>query len=94
MEESNKPNRYECVYRCRLIGDAHSSCAHPLNGDISGNVMTNLVTMIRLNGLSALKLNITANQHGVSHGWFMWPANFDPTWLLTCSGFTQKEKVA
>jgi hypothetical protein len=23
-------------------------------------------------------------------GWFMWSLNFDPTWLQTCDGFSDK----
>jgi hypothetical protein len=40
---------------------------------------------------NAAKLNIKAVSHGIRMGWFMWPVNFDPTWLLNCDGFTEKE---
>ena len=36
-------------------------------------------------------LGITADRHGFLSGWFFWPANFDPVWLLSCKGFTPKE---
>jgi len=26
-------------------------------------------------------------EHGIKNGWFCWPANFDPTWLVSCDGF-------
>ena len=26
-------------------------------------------------------------------GWFYWPINFDPVWLLECNGHTPKETV-
>lgn len=34
------------------------------------------------------QLNIRAVEHGVRNGWFVWPVNFDPTWLQNCDGFT------
>jgi hypothetical protein len=33
-----------------------------------------------------------ANYHGVRKGWFLWPLNFDPTWLLNCDGYTPREE--
>lgn len=36
-------------------------------------------------------LNIVGSPHGIEHGWFMWPFNFDPTWLLNCNGFEEKQ---
>lgn len=35
-------------------------------------------------------MNVTGNQHGIDHGWFYWPFNFDPRWLLSCDGFEAK----
>lgn len=32
--------------------------------------------------------HVTANSHGVRMGWFIWPLNFDPTWLTSCDGFS------
>jgi len=34
------------------------------------------------------KLEIKGDRYGMKNGWFMWPANFDPTWLENCNGFT------
>jgi len=39
---------------------------------------------------AAEKLGITGHAQGIRSGWFMWPANFDPVWLLTCNGFAPK----
>ena len=36
-------------------------------------------------------LNITGDPHGIKMGWFQWPFNFDPCWLLTCDGFEEKD---
>lgn len=35
---------------------------------------------------------VTANAHGVAHGWFRWPLNFDPVWLQSCDGFSTNPK--
>ena len=26
-------------------------------------------------------------EHGRNKGWFLWPLNFDPVWLVSCDGF-------
>lgn len=37
-----------------------------------------------------LAANVKGNAHGIKNGWFFWPFNFDPTWLQSCDGFTEK----
>jgi len=29
------------------------------------------------------------DEHGISHGWFFHPFNFDPVWLRYCDGFEE-----
>jgi hypothetical protein len=56
------------------------------------NVFGALVQMLKGENLGAARtLNIKGNAHGVRRGWFMWPANFDPTWLESCNGFEEKK---
>jgi len=31
---------------------------------------------------------VTGHSSGIRNGWFMWPLNFDPTWLESCDGFS------
>lgn len=31
---------------------------------------------------------VKGHPHGIRRGWFLWPVNFDPVWLLSCDGFT------
>lgn len=33
---------------------------------------------------------VEGNKHGIRSGWFMWPLNFDPVWLISCNGFSDK----
>ncbi len=42
---------------------------------------------------AAQELNIKGHEIGVRKGWFMWPANFDPVWLINCDGFTAKDST-
>lgn len=38
------------------------------------------------------KAKVIGHPRGVRSGWFGWPFNFDPTWLLDCNGFSAKAK--
>lgn len=33
------------------------------------------------------KAKVKGNEHGIKSGWFWWPRNFDPVWLVGCDGF-------
>ncbi len=35
---------------------------------------------------------VKGKEFGVRKGWFYWPYNFDPLWLISCDGFKQKEE--
>ena len=86
-----KVNCYDCKHRGTIPGDAHTICHHP---DVKqdSNPFGALVDMIGgKNADAAKKLNIKGNEIGIRRGWFMWPANFDPTWLENCDGFEAKE---
>jgi hypothetical protein len=37
-------------------------------------------------------LNIKGAEQGVRNGWFIWPVNFDPVWLISCDGFASPEE--
>jgi hypothetical protein len=41
---------------------------------------------------SVQELGIQADSYGVQSGWFIWPWNFDPTWLKKCEGYAKKEE--
>lgn len=86
-----KANCYDCEYRGTIAGDCHSMCNHPEVKQDS-NMFGALVDMMSgKNVEAAKKLNIKGNPHGIRSGWFMWPANFDPTWLENCDGFKAKK---
>ena len=89
---------YDCVHRGTVPGSVHSSCHHPATKGIHESPLASLAGMLgKRSGLTSLpvegaaaQLRITAAQQGVSRGWFLWPANFDPVWLEQCEGFEHK----
>ena len=79
-----KPDCYKCKYREKIPGDAHSRCVYPGNDtDIFSFFASGNIENIK-------KLNIKGHLTGVERGCFMWPVNFDPTWLLNCDGYKEK----
>jgi len=34
--------------------------------------------------------NVEGHKIGIRRGWFVWPHNFDPVWLISCDGFKIK----
>jgi hypothetical protein len=90
MFDSNKPNCFECKWYRPLPYDAHIECVHP-KIDVSDKFLTPLMMMSGLVSPAEKRLNVYGDSHGIKMGWFMWPLNFNPTWLLTCDGFERKE---
>ena len=35
-------------------------------------------------------LKIKGDVIGIESGWFDWPYNFDPVWLIQCNGFKKR----
>jgi len=90
----DKPNCYDCKHRGTIPGDCHSCCLHPKSGH-TGDLMMGLAMLLgNITMGKAFKnpLNVRGNETGIRNGWFMWPVNFDPTWLESCDGFEKKEK--
>jgi hypothetical protein len=90
-----KPNCYDCEWRGNVPGDAHSCCRHPKNKKILDDPLMSLMAIFasvqRVPSMDTeTGLNIKGNPHGIKHGWFNWPFNFDPVWLDECDGFTNK----
>ena len=90
----SKPNCYKCKWRRDIPGDAHSSCEHPqaafARDDPTAGLRATLATVARVEPIQADALNVAGHPHGIKNGWFCWPWNFDPTWLLNCDGFEKK----
>ena len=84
----DKPNCYECKHRKSVPGDAHSMCGHEKGMGDEDNPFAAMFKQIG----DPKALGIEAVPMGVQRGWFRWPANFDPVWLVKCNGFEQKTK--
>ena len=77
-------NCYKCKYQGDVPGSCHTSCKHP-------SVEPFLELVKFTSGIPNI-LNVTGELYGMRNGWFMWPIDFDPTWLRSCDGFVAKEK--
>ncbi len=85
---ATKPNCYECIHRRELPGDSHSRCAHSSVQQVSDDPLFKLFSLVGGGPPLPLKgIEVVGNPHGIRNGWFMWPVNFDPVWLQSCSGF-------
>jgi len=94
---SEKPNCFTCQYRGSVPGSAHSSCRHPsIPAEHRDNMFVTMAALLSgsTSLLAAIKeLEIAGNAHGISKGWFLWPANFDPVWLENCNGHTEQKNA-
>lgn len=91
-----KPNCYNCKYRSTIPGDCHSRCKHPSLKPIEDDPIAEILSIAgkQAGGLGVLvknECNVKGNEHGIKNGWFNWPFNFDPTWLIKCDGFIEKD---
>lgn len=71
----SKPDCYKCKHRKNSSWTTHSRCSHP--------------EALTFDVRDALR--VRAVPHGVRNGYFLWPADFDPVWLLGCNGFEPAE---
>lgn len=84
---NEKPNCYKCKHRAEIPGDAHSRCNHPAVKQDDNPFGAMVDMLLGKNRAAANQLGISGAEIGIRHGWFMWPANFDPAWLKSCNGF-------
>jgi len=78
-------NCYSCIHRGEVVGSCHSRCNHPaIGGDVMGLAMTL--------GMLKPKFVVVGDERGIKKGWFCWPINFDPVWLIECGGYEQKSR--
>ena len=88
-----RPDCDKCKFRGSVPGSAHSRCHHPSIAEITaspiGNLFSAFASIQRTPPIvhSSHRLQVKGNPHGISHGWFNWPWNFDPIWLEECDGF-------
>lgn len=91
-----KPGCYECKFRGSVPGSAHSSCKHPATVPVQENSMAGLFAALsggHIPPASVEGITVKGDPHGVRNGWFGWPFNFDPVWLVECSGFEAAQQT-
>lgn len=93
---TSRPDCYTCRHRGSVPGSAHSCCNHPLSREGTApesSLLAVFASVGRINPVvnisGAIKLGIKANRYGIARGWFNWPYNFDPNWLLECNGYEE-----
>jgi hypothetical protein len=74
---------------------------------ITDDPLMEVVGMLGSRGIAALGVNlgrddtlnpgknplgVVGHERGIRGGWFNWPINFDPVWLVRCDGFAQEAK--
>lgn len=95
----SKPNCYYCHWKKDLNGSAHINCSHPLLPNESTDNNQFVVIMSALMSARHIPFSLSGNnpigavgdQHGIKNGWFNFPYNFDPIWLLECKGYREKK---
>lgn len=86
-----------CQHRGTVPNSRHSSCKHPRVEDIMSSgedllrVMDGLVNHSRVPYLYD-NLKVLVNEAAIGEGWCTWPFNFDPIWIIDCTGFEEAEK--
>lgn len=99
---ATRPDCYSCRYRRELPGSCHSRCMHPNTLRVHANPTAGMVALLgKRTGLTSMPLtpearalNVVGTEYGVRAGFFIWPVNYDPTWLERCDGFEPIEQAA
>lgn len=82
------PRCYACKWRREIIGHAHSSCRHPSTEPIWAHPLAQAIEIT--GGIPPFEGGIAkGHYHGIRMGWFSWPVNFDPVWLIRREGFEE-----
>jgi hypothetical protein len=89
---ADRPNCYDCRWRDTIPGDVHSRCRHPLVDNNADLVEVIIGVFSGDYDKAVKKLQIKGHPEGIRKGWFIWPANFNPVFLLTCQGFEPKKE--
>jgi hypothetical protein len=88
-----KANCYTCQYRRNVPGDAHSKCEHPDTQDSHNQVIAMAAFMQGFRSVQfSDQMTVEGVAHGIRMGWFMFPVNYDPTWLVSCTGYTSMQE--
>lgn len=81
---------HKCKHRAQIPGDAHVQCYHPVLKDDTEKIRAWRLIRSGVNALKIGDLEIIVNPVGVTKGWCNWPLNFDPVWIVDCTGHEEE----
>lgn len=92
-----KPLCYQCIHRQTAVGSAHTKCLHPGARGVQEEAEKDPITALRaMFGVPTPpadpSLKVVGDERGIASGWFAWPEDFDPVWLVSCSGSEWRAK--
>ena len=92
----DRPDCYECKHRSFLPGSSHSRCSHPSTKTVGDPLLEVLGIFASVGRVAPILadtgLHVKGHITGIARGWFNWPFNFDPVWLLECDGFEARKE--
>lgn len=96
MSEMSGFNCNKCVHRASAGSNTrHSRCNHPTIDNIMSDhdvlilIMDGLVNKHKIpQGL--WDLDVDVEEGAIANGWGLWPFNFDPLWVKSCTGFKEE----
>lgn len=79
-----------CAYPRDIVGSAHTRCGHPAITFLTGDPLMEIAALMgRAPSLLVPSAGLVeGHPTGISRGWFQWPLNFDPVWLVRCAFYT------
>jgi len=85
-----------CVHQRGIPGDCHIECAYPIIKDNITELFSDVFRILDGRGGPRCTLNsimkqmgVRGDETGIKNGWFNWPFNFDPMWLICCAKFEE-----
>lgn len=85
---------FQCAHHRSVPGSTHSRCVAAGNEREQALLaMTWFSDEVSLPTIDIWGNEVSVvggNEHGIAEGWFLWPLNFDPVWLLWCLMYEEK----
>lgn len=84
-----RPQCRQCQHVRRVPGSAHVRCGHP---EVKEDGFSQMMAYWGIPDPNQMvRAGVLGHERGIRSGWFAWPFNFDPTWLLSCDWFQESE---
>jgi|GEM_PF-3364531 len=85
LQDNHKPDCMSCKHRMTLPGETHSMCKLGATDKATIEAIVRFGTAMIYNPLDAYGVS-----SAIAKGWFDWPFNYDPLWLIRCFGYTKQ----